>query len=221
MRLYRRVWVPDYSDRGTGTEPVPPSFVRMREYTVSCACANIYRSGHLYYSWQVCALLVVGLRYTAVLSFACCWLAYTCTQIINLAQLLHHFLPYISWIAPARQQCSTFCYIVFILVNACIVASERSGSKFLFALPFIHMCIHAREYKMTLLMDDGYKQHQPVPGPFPLALLVLRQRSPCYASESSYGERVEGQVRGSRAWKGGVDVKTSPFFLRPAGRAEE
>ena len=26
-----------------------------------------------------------------------------------LAQLLHHFLPYISWIAPARQQCSTFC----------------------------------------------------------------------------------------------------------------
>ena len=38
------------------------------------------------------------LRYTAVLS---CWLAYTAV----LAQLLHHFLPYISWIAPARQQC--------------------------------------------------------------------------------------------------------------------
>ena len=76
-------------------------------------------------------------------------------------------------------------------------------------------------FELLLLLDDGYKQHQPVPGPFPLALLVLRQRSPCYASESSDGERVEGQVRGSRAWKGGVDVKTSPFFLRPAGRAEE
>ena len=38
-------------------------------YTVSRACANIYRfdlTGQLYYSWQVCALLVVGW---------CCWLA--------------------------------------------------------------------------------------------------------------------------------------------------
>ena len=53
-------------------------------YTVSRACANIYRfdlTRHLYYSWQVCALLVVGLRYTAVLSFACGWLAYTCTAL--------------------------------------------------------------------------------------------------------------------------------------------
>ena len=48
-------------------------------YTVSCACANIYRfdlTRQLYYSWQVWALLlVVGW---------CCWLAYsTCTAIIK------------------------------------------------------------------------------------------------------------------------------------------
>ena len=74
------------------------------------ACANIYRfalTGHLYYSWQV--LRVVGGRLALLqlcMLLACIYLY--CTHQV-LAQLLHHFLPYISWIAPARQQCSTFC----------------------------------------------------------------------------------------------------------------
>ena len=81
------------------------------------------------------------------------------------------------------------------------------SSKFLFALPFrdgIHT-LHARECKMTLL-DASSRTLSSIE-----TLLCLD------------GERVEGQVRGSRAWKGGVDVQTleEVHFLRPAGRAEE
>ena len=71
----------------------------------------------------------------------------------------------------------------------------------MFALPFrdgIH--VHARECKMTL--DDGYK-HQPVPG-----LRTLSSIETMFSLLCLDGERVEGQVRGSRAWKGGVDVQT-------------
>ena len=65
------------------------NFVREISRTQCLAHAQIYiasgkyislRVRHLYYSWQV---WVVGLHYTAVLSFACCWLAYTRTAIIN------------------------------------------------------------------------------------------------------------------------------------------
>ena len=50
---------------------------------------------------------------SSVLQLARCLALYSCIYNLYcnhqvLAQLLHHFLPYISWIAPARQQCSTF-----------------------------------------------------------------------------------------------------------------
>ena len=73
--------------RSTGTSPYR-NVLRSSKYTSAKFHAHrVSRmrsfdlTGHLYYSGQVCALLVVGLRYTAVLSFACCWLAYTtCTS---------------------------------------------------------------------------------------------------------------------------------------------
>ena len=80
-------------------------------YTVSRACASIYSTGHLYYSWQAdrvaCCWRYIGLRFAGstavlcttagsfasclsllstplsfVLSFACCWLT-ICTAIIK------------------------------------------------------------------------------------------------------------------------------------------
>ena len=78
-------------------------------YTVSRACANISLL------LQLAGLRVVGSRlalrrlyiqlFSALRVVA---LHITCTANCNhqvLAQLLHLFLPYISWIAPARQQC--------------------------------------------------------------------------------------------------------------------
>ena len=74
------------------------------QYWMQCACAVVarhVRALHLYYSWR-CAYyswqlyLFVNNLYIQVLASAFC-------------QLLYHFLPYITWIAPARQQCSTFC----------------------------------------------------------------------------------------------------------------
>ena len=48
---------------------------RMRNISLRSYASSVYTTA---------ALLVVGLRYTAVLSFACCWLAYTtCTAIIK------------------------------------------------------------------------------------------------------------------------------------------
>ena len=75
-------------------------------------------TGHLYYSWQGRVLLVVGLRYHGFYSCSLYYFALACInnlycnhQVLASAfcQLLYHFLPYISWIAPARQQRSTFC----------------------------------------------------------------------------------------------------------------
>ena len=74
-------------------------------HRVSCMRKYIDLTRHLY-SWHVCALLVVGLRCSQLCMLLACIYLY-CTQVF--AQLLHHFWPYISWIAPARQQCSTFC----------------------------------------------------------------------------------------------------------------
>ena len=64
---------------------------------------------------------------------------------------------------------------------------------------------------MTLLDDVINTSQCQDSGPF----LVLRQCSRSLLCLD--GERVEGQVRGSRAWRG---CPNGPFFLRPAGRAE-
>ena len=52
-----------------------------------------------------------------------------------LAQLLHHFLPYISWIAPARQQCSTFCSFYTPSTIICEL-SRLNGPIFLMLSPY-------------------------------------------------------------------------------------
>ena len=82
------------------------------------------------------------------------------------------------------------------------------SSKFLFALPFrdgIHT-LHARECKMTLL-DASSRTLSSIETIFSLLCLD--------------GERVEGQVRGSRAWKGGVDVKTLEEVHSSVRQAEQ
>ena len=81
-------------------------------YTVSRACTNILLRSYGSYVLQLAGLRVVGGR---LVLYSCSQLCMLLACIYNLycnhqvlAQLLHHFLPYISWIAPARQQCSTF-----------------------------------------------------------------------------------------------------------------
>ena len=63
-----------------------------------------------------------------------------------------------------------------------------------------------------MTLDDGYK-HQPVP--------VFRTLSSIETMLCLDGERVEGQVRGSRAWKGGVDVQTLEVHFSSVRQAEQ
>ena len=71
---------------------------------MQCACAVVAR--HVRALHPVLALTTAG-------RFACLLASINNLYIQVLAsafcQLLYHFLPYITWIAPARQQCSTFC----------------------------------------------------------------------------------------------------------------
>ena len=76
-------------------------------YTVSRACANIYRFGSSVIL-QLAGLRVVGGRLALYICMLLACIYLYCNH-QRLAQLLHHFLPYITWIAPARQQCLTFC----------------------------------------------------------------------------------------------------------------
>ena len=107
-------------------------------YTVSRACANIYRFALAYYSWQV--LRVVGGRLALLqlcMLLACIYLY--CTHQL-LAQLLHHFLPYISWIAPIHQQCSTFCTFGKIVeFKKYLRGVSDAGTRLLFKFSQEHM----------------------------------------------------------------------------------
>ena len=72
-------------------------------YTVSRACANIYHfalTGHLYYSWQVLRIVGGTLEHVVGLHIPVLHSSTSCSTPPSF---------FASWIAPARQQCSTFC----------------------------------------------------------------------------------------------------------------
>ena len=114
-------------------------------YTVSRACANIYRFGSSVL--QLAGLRVVGGR-LALYSFACCWLAYTCTAIINF--LLNSSIIFCRTLVGSLPLANNVQHSASIHTSECMHCCERASaavqSSYLhcpFGLAYI--CVYMQE----------------------------------------------------------------------------
>ena len=85
-------------------------------YTVSRACANMYPTDHLYYSWQVCALFLrfVGYIFSCSQLLAC---IYINNLYCNLAQLLHFTL----------VGCSPTMFHILLVIIHTVIMTQHSN----------------------------------------------------------------------------------------------